>query len=433
MDEKRLTIQQKIFAFFICTIVFAVVYNGSAWYLSILEEVPSFVFDFEKTIPFIPWTVIPYMTSGVFFCLVFFFCRNKEQLKVLTQRMIFVTVVAGIGFLLFPLKFSLLKPETENSIFGYSFQFLKTFDSPFNQAPSLHIAYAFIFWSVFRNLKKGRTILIIWLILLGISTLTTYQHHCIDLLTGSILAHLSFIIFPYKKNDFLYRNDQVANVYFLSAWTMILAALLLNEFSGKFWLLLLWPALMGLCIGFQYQKNNIYFLKDRKGNISWIKKIFYAPYLFIYWIFWKFFRKNKTPVEILPGIYISSRPDAEILKNFGITDISSVYDLSAEMEEIRVLKKQFIYHTVPFLDIGYLDVSTVKKLITDITKRYTQLPENRKILIHCTMGFTRSSVIGILVMKNILSLPLEEAINTMKTINKDMVIHSYLRDFLKKF
>lgn len=69
--------------------------------------------------------------------------------------MLFVTVTAGIGFLLFPLKFSLLKPETENSIFGYSFRFLKIFDSPFNQAPSLHIAYAFIFWSVFRNLKKG--------------------------------------------------------------------------------------------------------------------------------------------------------------------------------------------------------------------------------------------------------------------------------------
>ena len=273
----------------------------------------------------------------------------------------------------------------------------------------------------------------IWLILLGISTLTTYQHHSIDLITGSILAHLCFILFPYRKNDFLYRNDQVANVYFLSGWIMILAALLLNEFSGKFWLLLLWPALMSLWVGFQYQKNNICFLKDRKGNISWIKKVFYAPYLFIYWIFWKFFRKNKIPVEILPGIYISSRPDAEVLHNFGITDIHSVYDLSAEMEEIQALKKQSIYHSVPFLDIGYLEISTVKKLITDITKSYTQLSENRKILIHCTMGFTRSSVIGILMMKNILSLPLEEALNTMKTINKDMVIHSYLRDFLKKF
>ncbi|RXM40309.1 hypothetical protein BOQ62_06250 [Chryseobacterium sp. CH21] len=68
--------------------------------------------------------------------------------------MLFVTVIAGICFLLFPLKFSLPKPEVNSSILGYSFQFLKAFDSPFNQAPSLHIAYAFIFWSVFRNLKK---------------------------------------------------------------------------------------------------------------------------------------------------------------------------------------------------------------------------------------------------------------------------------------
>lgn len=432
MDEKRLTIPQKIYALLLCAIVFAVVYNGSAWYLSNLTEVPSFVFRFEKYIPFIPWTIIPYMTSGLFFCFVFFLCTYKDQLKVLTQRMLFVTIIAGIGFFLFPLKFSLPKPETENIFFGYSFQFLKTFDSPFNQAPSLHIAYAFIFWSVLRNLKKGRNFLMIWLIFLGISTLTTYQHHSIDIITGSILAHLSFVIFPYRKNDFLYRNFQVANIYFLSGWILILAALLLNEFLGKPWLFLLWPALMNLSIGLQYQRNNIYFLKDQNGNIPWFKKVLYAPYLLIYWVFWKFFRKNKIPVEILPGLYISSRPDAEDLKNFGNIDSLKVYDLSAEMEEISMIKEQLNYHSVSFLDIGSFETDTTKKLVADITENYKILPENGKILIHCTMGFTRSSVIGILVMKNILSLPLDEAINTMKAINKDMVIHSYLQDFLKK-
>lgn len=433
MDEKRLTIQQKIYAFLLCTIVFAVVYNGSALYLSTLAEVPSFVFRFEKYIPFIPWTIIPYMTSGLFFCLVFFCCTHKEQLKVLTQRMLFVTIIAGIGFVLFPLKFSLPKPETENIFFGYSFQFLKIFDSPFNQAPSLHIAYAFIFWSVFRNLKKGRNLLMVWLILLGISTLTTYQHHCIDIITGSILAHLSFVIFPYRKNDFLYRNFQVANMYFLSGWILILAALLLNEFSGNAGLFLWWPALMNLFIGLHYQRNNIYFLKDQNGNIPWFKKVLYAPYLLIYWVFWKFFRKNKIPVEIIPGLYISSRPDAEDLKNFGNIDSLKVYDLSAEMEEISMIKEKLNYHSVSFLDIGSFETDTTKKLVADISESYKALPEEGKILIHCTMGFTRSSVIGILVMKNILSLPLDEAINTMKTINKNMVIHSYLQDFLKKF
>ncbi|MDW9379979.1 hypothetical protein GFU89_07225 [Chryseobacterium sp. JV558] len=433
MDEKRLTVQRKAYALILCAIVFMMVYNFAAWYLSTLDEILSFVFGFEKYIPFIPWSIIPYMTSGIFFCAVFFFCQNKEQLKILTQRVLFVTIAAGLCFLLFPLKFSLPKPQVSSSLLGYSFQFLKTFDSPFNQSPSLHIAYAFIFWSVFRNLKRGRTLLLCWLILLGISTLTTYQHHCIDILTGSILAHFSFIIFPYRKNDFLYRNFQVANMYFLLGWIIILTALLMNQFSGNIGLFLLWPGTMTILIGYHYQKNNIYFLKDKEGNIPWIKKAFYSPYLLLYQIFWKFFRKNKMPVEILPDLYISSRPDRETLNNFGITQKTLVYDLSAEMEELSTIKDTAVYHSVPFLDIGTLDIDETQKLVTEITENYAQRSPDGKILIHCTMGFTRSSVIGILVMKNILSLPLTEAITLMKTHNKHAVIHTYLEDFLKKF
>lgn len=432
MDEKRLKIQQKIYALLLCSIAFMMVYNYAAWHISKLSEVPSFVFDFEKHIPFIPWSIIPYMTSGIFFCLVFFLCKNKEQLKNLVQRMLFVTLAAGLCFILFPLKFSLPKPEIDNTFLRYSFQFLKTFDSPFNQSPSLHIAYAFIFWTVFGRLKRGRIFLMVWLILLGISTLTTYQHHVIDIVTGSILAHVSFIIFPFRKNDFLYRNFHVANIYFLSGWILILVTLLIDRYIHHTALILLWPAMMIILIGFHYQKNNVRFLKSKNGAISWIKKIFYFPYLLIYRIFWKFFRKNRIPVKILPGMYISSRPDSEDLKNFGITHSMKVYDLSAEIEELSILKEQSTYHSVPFLDIGSFDIDDTRKLVSEITESYKILPEDGKILIHCTMGFTRSSVIGILVMKNILSLSLEETINTMKAINKDMVIHSYLQDFLKK-
>ncbi|MGU3375247.1 phosphatase PAP2 family protein [Chryseobacterium sp. M5A1_1a] len=433
MDEKRLKIKQKLYALILCSVVFMMIYNYTAWHISTLAEVPSFVFDFEKHIPFIPWTIIPYMTSGLFFCMVFFFCNSKEQLKVLTQRMLFVTIVAGICFLLFPLKFSFPKPETENLFFGYAFQFLKTFDSPFNQSPSLHIAYAFIFWTVFRNIKKGRFFVLVWLILLGISTLTTYQHHFIDILTGSLLAHISFIVFPYRKKDFLYRNFHVANYYFLFGWILILSALLLNQFSGNFGLTLLWPALMSLCIGYHYQKDNIYFLKDKNGNISLIKKIFYFPYLLMYRIFWKFLRKNKMPIEPVSRIYISSKPDQETLKYFTANKTTFVYDLSPEIEELSLLKEQSAYHFRPILDIGKFDIEKTQSLITEINRTYRHLPEDGKILIHCTMGFTRSSVIGILVIKNILSLPLEEAITIMKISNKDMIIHPYLKDFLKKF
>ncbi|WP_307455754.1 hypothetical protein [Chryseobacterium sp. SORGH_AS_0447] len=58
--------------------------------------------------------------------------------------MLFVTITAGIFFITVPLRFSFTKPEVSQNILGLPFSFLKTFDSPFNQSPSLHIAFAFI-------------------------------------------------------------------------------------------------------------------------------------------------------------------------------------------------------------------------------------------------------------------------------------------------
>lgn len=256
MTEKQLKIRQQAFALTLCTIVFMAVYNLSTWYASSLEDVPSFTFDFEKFIPFIPLSIIPYMASGLFFCVVFFSCKNKKQLKILTWRMLFVIIIAGIFFVILPLRFSFTKPEVSNSILNLPFSFLKTFDSPFNQSPSLHISFAFIFWSVFKELSKWRIFLMIWLILLGISTLTTYQHHLIDILTGAILAHISFIIIPYRKNDLEFRNFRLANYYFLSGWIFISAALLFNKYIGNGGFLFFLPALVTIILGYHYQKNN---------------------------------------------------------------------------------------------------------------------------------------------------------------------------------
>jgi len=255
MTEKQLRIRQQAFALSLCTLVFMGVYNFCTWYASSLDFVPSFTFDFEKSIPFVPLSIIPYMASGLFFCLVFFSCKNKNQLKILTWRMLFVTVTAGIFFIAVPLRFSFAKPEVSHHILNLPFSFLKAFDSPFNQSPSLHIAFAFIFWSVFKDLSKWRVFLMIWLILLGISTLTTYQHHFIDILNGAILAHISFIIIPYRKHDPEYRNLRLANYYLLSGWILISAALLLNQYIGREGLMVLLPAILMIGIGYNLQKR----------------------------------------------------------------------------------------------------------------------------------------------------------------------------------
>lgn len=266
MTEKQLKIRQQAFALTLCTIIFMAVYNLCTWYASSLEEVPSFTFDFERMIPFIPLSIIPYMASGIFFCVVFFSCKNKHQLKILTWRMLFVIITAGIFFIIVPLRFSFPKPEVSNIILKLPFSFLKRFDSPFNQSPSLHIAFAFIFWSVFKDLSRWRFFYMIWLIFLGISTLTTYQHHLIDILMGAILAHISFIIIPYRKNDLKYKNLRSANYYYLSGWILISAALLLYHYVSNEGLILLLAALAMIIVGFDHQKNKalIYLILPNK-------------------------------------------------------------------------------------------------------------------------------------------------------------------------
>lgn len=255
MTDKKLKIRQQAFALTLCTVVFMIVYNVATWYASSSDHYSSFTFDIETSVPFVPLSIIPYMASGFFFCLVFFSCKNKYQLKILTWRMLFVIMIAGIIFISTPLRFSFTKPEVSNGILNLPFLFLKKFDSPFNQSPSLHIVFAFIFWSVFRELRKWRIVLMISLILVGISTLTTYQHHLIDILTGAILAHISFLIIPYREDNLNYRHLKTANYYFLSGWILVFAGLMIDQFIGKEGMLLFLPALATFIIGYFYQNN----------------------------------------------------------------------------------------------------------------------------------------------------------------------------------
>ncbi|MCU7617077.1 phosphatase PAP2 family protein [Chryseobacterium sp. PBS4-4] len=275
MTEKKLKIRQQAFALTLCTIVFMIVYNLATLYASSLDDLPSFTFDFEESIPFVPLSIIPYMASGIFFCIVFFLCKNKYQLKILTWRMLFVMITAGIAFITTPLQFSFTKPEVSNEILNLPFLFLKIFDSPFNQSPSLHIAFAFIFWSIFRDISKWRIFLMINLILVGISTLTTYQHHVIDILTGAILAHVSFLVIPYRKKNPENPYFHFANYYFLSGWILLSAGLLIDHYLGNEGFILFLPALVTMMIGYFYQNNSKIFFPvvfTIKQNIRQFRK-----------------------------------------------------------------------------------------------------------------------------------------------------------------
>lgn len=186
-----------------------------------------------------------------------------------------MTVLAGIGFVLMPLQYSYAKPEIENPVFNSLFWLLDGFDDRYNQSPSLHVAFAFAFWTVFRELKtKWRPIAAVWLAFVALSTLTTYQHHLIDIFTGSMLAHIAFIVFPSQPKGYGVRNLHVANCYFLFAWATLLTSFLLAEFYFSYWLNLSWLAAALFVVGYLYQRNGAMYVNRALVPISVIKRFF---------------------------------------------------------------------------------------------------------------------------------------------------------------
>jgi membrane-associated phospholipid phosphatase len=69
--------------------------------------------------------------------------------------------------------------------------------------PSLHIAFRTILAALYAKHTKGviRLASHVWFILIGFSTLLTYQHHFVDIVGGFVLAAICFYLFREGKGS----------------------------------------------------------------------------------------------------------------------------------------------------------------------------------------------------------------------------------------
>ncbi len=184
----------------LCGSLFFILYLPTNYITSLRENVGSNAFAWEQYIPFVPWTIVPYYSISLFYAASFFVATSRGQLRALGLRFGLTTVISCFLFLLFPLKFSWDRPET-SGVFGLLFYLLEGFDKPFNQAPSLHISLLVILWVHYIAVFSKRAYhwaMHIWFVLIGVSVLTTWQHHFIDVLGGLFVGALCCWLLPQK-------------------------------------------------------------------------------------------------------------------------------------------------------------------------------------------------------------------------------------------
>jgi membrane-associated phospholipid phosphatase len=183
------------------SILFLLVYGGCNWITARRANVGSFYFEWERNIPFVPFFILPYMSIDLFFVVAPFLCRTERELSILTKRIVTAIAVAGICFLLFPLRFAFPRPDADGFL-GAIFDWFRGMDSPYNLLPSLHAALMLILLDVYIRRTRGfvRIAIVSWFVLIALSPLLTYQHHLIDIAGGFVLAALCFLIF--RNKDF---------------------------------------------------------------------------------------------------------------------------------------------------------------------------------------------------------------------------------------
>jgi hypothetical protein len=345
------------------------------------------VFGWERHIPFLDWTILPYWSINLFYGASLFVCTTPAELDRHGRRLLTAQVIAVACFLVVPLRFTFERPEA-GGVARFLFDALTSFDRPFNQAPSLHIALLVILWDLYARHLPGRwhPALHAWFALIGLSVLTTYQHHFVDVPTGAALGFLCLWAWPAEGEPPLPaplaedpRRLRLAARYAAGA----LAAAGLGAALGGAWLWLLWPALSLALVAANYAFCGAGgFQKDAGGRMSPAARWLLAPYLAAAWInsrLWTW--RDPGSVPVADGVSLGRIPSArDRARLAGATLVDLCAELPSPRDAARV-------RAIPMLDL----VPPPPERLRDAADAIERARRQGPVLVCCALGFSRSA------------------------------------------
>ncbi|MFT0213198.1 phosphatase PAP2/dual specificity phosphatase family protein [Pseudomonas sp. F1_0610] len=350
-------------------------------YTASLTDVPSFAYAWESQIPFLAWSIIPYWSINFLYGISLFICTTSQEQWRHGLRLLLSSALACVGFFLFPLKFSFPRPETEG-FFGWWFTQLELFDMPFNQAPSLHIILA---WVLFVRYAAhvgclGRVLWGAWFALIGLSVLTTWQHHFIDIPTGLFVGLLVTYLVPMQGRWCWQKASKTSVLIGLSYLTLGLLLLFLIWLPYAKWLI--WPATSCIIIAFGYfGAGASVFQKTHNGQQSLSAQILLLPYHIVARLTRSYYSQKQDAInKVSSGLYLGSYPQQG--QFVGVLDLCAEYAASDKVTTTY-------YRTVPMLDLLAPSVEQLDQAVNALAELHHQ----GDTLVHCALGLSRSAVV----------------------------------------
>lgn len=378
------TSKQSAQALAFVAILFCITYLLSNWVSHLRAPLPEIVFFWEKHIPFISGSIVPYWSMSVLYALSIFLCRNQSEQKHLLRQLLAAQLLAVCCFLIYPLQITWQKPPVDGFLGGL-FGSVAIWDMPYNQAPSLHIMLALIvgrfYWQRFES-SIIRTVVLVWFSLIGVSALTTWQHHFIDVPTALFAASWIMWWLPENQNALQFHrpkhfsHSKYAALYVFGAIIFLILANFLT-----WWLL--WLVISCLIIAMCYACFGATgFQKRGDGTHTLAIRILLLPYQLIGNEITYYWTQQHRRSQITPKIELASIH----AKPYG----AAVLDLCAE----------YAYHhhdVAAYVSLPWLDLITpsVADLLNAATKLQHLHETQASVMVCCALGYTRSAAVVI--------------------------------------
>ncbi|WPN98292.1 phosphatase PAP2/dual specificity phosphatase family protein [Pseudomonas sp. MUP55] len=394
-------------------------YGLATWVTNQRSDVGTLAFGWETHMPFWAWTIVPYWSIDLLYGFSLLLPSTRHELKQHALRLLTAQVIAVSCFLIWPLRFTFERPELDG-VFGWLFAVLAGFDKPFNQAPSLHIALLVILWVMYQRHTQGfwRWVVHGWFALIGVSVLTTYQHHFVDLPTGALAGWLCVWLWPVEHASPLLsarltrdrKRGWLGARYGLGALALVLLALTL----GGWGLWLLWPAVSLALVAANYWLLGAEgFQKRDDGQLTPAARWLYAPYLAAAWInsrLWT--RRHPQPDLIVDNVWLGRIPAQGEQQPF-----KAIVDLCAELP---IHPQGRAYQCMPVLDL----IAPTAAECRQAAEAIERLRSNGPLLVCCALGYSRSATaIAAWLLHTGRATTVDQALAIIRTARARVVLH----------
>lgn len=356
---------------------YALANAAAAW----RAPVPEVVFAWERQIPFWPWTIFPYWTLNICYALGFFLCESDSVQRRYMQQLLAVQALSVACFLLFPLQMSWSKPAVDG-LAGQLFASLAQFDAPYNQAPSLHVSLALIvgrfYW--YRLPRHWRLPWALWMGVVGLSVLSTWQHHFIDVPTGLLAGCVVLWALPWQERA-VAPSPLVKRYPAIAGWSTgyLLAALLWVALAtlGGGWLWALWPAAAYALLALMYARFGASAWQKWQGRHSLAVRLWMLPVRLQVWLNMRAWLRGKPKAAAVTAqVHVGSILAARHYDN--VVDVCAEYPLQLPPR----------YRFVPMLDMTPPSPADLRQAADALQTMVLQAAT--PVLVCCALGYGRS-------------------------------------------